>query len=64
MEQRAFPEKEAAAYSGYSVFFLRECRSGRLGPGPRHIKINRSVRYLKEDLDAWLDSFKSKDKSA
>lgn len=56
--QRAFPEKQAAEYVGFSVYFLRECRIGRLGPGPRFIKIGRSVRYLKEDLDAWLDSFK------
>lgn len=24
-------------------------------PGPRFIKIGRSIRYLKEDLDLWLD---------
>ncbi len=26
-------------------------------PAPRFIKIGRSVRYLKEDLDNWLDGF-------
>jgi predicted DNA-binding transcriptional regulator AlpA len=64
MQQRAFPEKKAAEYIGYSVWFLRECRTGRLGPGPAHIKINRTVRYLREDLDAWLDSFKQQDGAA
>ncbi|WP_237759190.1 DNA-binding protein [Legionella erythra] len=24
-------------------------------PGPKYIKIGRSVRYLKDDLDSWLD---------
>ena len=58
MNKRAFTEAEAAAYLGYSRHFLYECRAGRLGPGPKHIKIRRTVRYLREDLDAWLDSFK------
>jgi predicted DNA-binding transcriptional regulator AlpA len=58
MNKRAFNEREAAKYIGYSRYFLRECRNGRCGPGPRYVKIRRSVRYLHEDLDAWLDSFK------
>lgn len=58
--KRALPEKDAAEYVGFSVFYLRECRIGRLGPGPRYIKIGRSVRYLREDLDAWLDAFKDR----
>ena len=58
MHERALTEEGAAAYIGYSKWFLRECRYGRLGPGPKFIKIGRSIRYLKEDLDAWLDSFK------
>ncbi len=56
-QQRALRETEAAAYIGYSKFYLRECRMGRLGPGPKYIKINRKVLYLREDLDEWLDSF-------
>ncbi|HAT9771360.1 TPA: DNA-binding protein, partial [Legionella pneumophila subsp. pneumophila] len=24
-------------------------------PGPKFIKIGRAIRYLKEDLDIWLD---------
>lgn len=58
MQQRALPEKHAAEYIGYSVWFLRECRTGRLGPGPKFIKIGRTIRYLREDLDQWLDGFK------
>jgi predicted DNA-binding transcriptional regulator AlpA len=26
-------------------------------PAPPFIKIGRAVRYLREDLDAWLESF-------
>lgn len=58
IEQRALREKQAAEYIGYSIFYLRECRMGRLGPGPNFIKVKRKVLYLREDLDAWLDSFK------
>lgn len=56
----ALSEKEAAAYIGMSVPYLR-CdrvnghREGRT-PGPPFVKIGRTVRYLKVDLDAWLDS--------
>ena len=57
-DNRALKEKDAAQYIGFSVFYLRECRVGRLGPGPKHIKIKRKVLYLREDLDAWLDGFK------
>jgi predicted DNA-binding transcriptional regulator AlpA len=24
-------------------------------PGPRYIKIGRAIRYLKDDLDVWLE---------
>jgi predicted DNA-binding transcriptional regulator AlpA len=58
MKKRAYKDTEAAYYTGYSRHYLRECRNGRLGPGPKYIKIGRTVRYLQEDLDDWLDSFK------
>ena len=59
--KRALNEKEAAAYIGMSVSFLQKDRlaDGRPrghAPGPRYIKIGRAVRYLVEDLDAWLDA--------
>jgi predicted DNA-binding transcriptional regulator AlpA len=34
-----------------------EGNRGNRTPAPPFIKIGRSVRYLKEDLDSWLDSF-------
>lgn len=59
INRRCFTEKEAALYIGMSVAFLRKDRSeGKIGnrtPGPRFLKIGRSVRYLKDDLDLWLN---------
>jgi hypothetical protein len=53
-------EKAAAQHIGMSVAFLRDgrCR-GVLGggtPPPPHLKLGRSVRYAKSDLDEWLDA--------
>jgi len=56
--QNALTEKQAAAYIGMSVPYLR-CdrmnghRDGRT-PGPPFLKIGRTVRYLRQDLDSWL----------
>lgn len=63
MTKRALNDREAAAYLGMSVSFLRQDRLNghREGqtPGPRWIKIGRSVRYLREDLDEWLEQLKA-----
>ena len=58
--RRCLTEKEAAHYIGMSVSFLRRDRMegmvGKSTPGPKWLKIGRSVRYLKEELDRWLES--------
>ncbi len=59
---RALTEQQAAEYVGMSRSFLRQDRmnghrEGRT-PGPVFLKIGRSVRYLKEDLDKWLEQFR------
>lgn len=58
--RRCLTEKEAAHYIGMSVSFLRRDRMegviGNRTPGPKWLKIGRSVRYLKEELDRWLES--------
>ena len=58
---RAISEIEAAQYIGMSRSFLAQSRmeGNRLNrtPAPPFIKIGKSVRYLKEDLDTWLDQF-------
>ncbi|MBX3708730.1 MAG: helix-turn-helix domain-containing protein [Gammaproteobacteria bacterium] len=51
-------EKEAAKYIRMSRSFLSQDRmnghrKGRT-PGPRYMKLGRSVRYHKNDLDEWL----------
>ena len=59
--KRALSEIETAEYIGMSRSFLRQSRMEgnreNRTPAPRFIKIGRSVRYLIEDLDNWLDSF-------
>jgi predicted DNA-binding transcriptional regulator AlpA len=58
---RALSEIEAANYISMSRSFLAQSRmeghrAGRT-QAPPFIKIGRSVRYLREDLDCWLNSF-------
>jgi len=59
----ALSEKDAAIYIAMSRSFLRQGRmngdrEGRTSTPP-YLKIgSRSVRYLKEDLDNWLEQFR------
>ena len=59
--KRALTEQETAEYIGMSRSFLRQSRMegnrDNRTPAPKFIKIGRAVRYLREDLDNWLDSF-------
>ena len=63
--KRAYTTAEAARYIAMSESFLRQARMDgdreNRTPGPPFIKIGRTVRYLKQDLDAWLEQHKSKD---
>ena len=58
-EKHVLTDKETALYVSMSVSFLRQSRMNgdrqNHTPGPRYVKIGRAVRYLKEDLDTWLD---------
>jgi len=51
-------EVEAAEYIGMSRSFLRQDRMHGIRanrtPGPSFIRIGKSIRYLKADLDSWL----------
>jgi len=51
-------EIDAAKYIGMSRSFLRQDRMNGIRKnrtaGPRFLKIGRTIRYLKEDLDNWL----------
>lgn len=59
--KRALTELETSAYIGMSRSFLRQSRMDgyrdNRTPAPPFIKIGRSVRYLLEDLNGWLDRF-------
>jgi predicted DNA-binding transcriptional regulator AlpA len=61
INKRALSEKETSEYIGMSRSFLRQSRMegnrATRTPAPPFLKIGRSVRYLREDLDNWLDSF-------
>ncbi len=60
MNKRVFTEIETAAYLGMSRSYLRQSRMegnrDNRTPAPPFIRIGRSIRYLKEDLDLWLDA--------
>jgi predicted DNA-binding transcriptional regulator AlpA len=61
IKSRVLSEKEASQYICMSRSFLRQARMDgnreNRTPAPPFIKIGRAVRYLREDLDAWLESF-------
>lgn len=54
--ERAMKDPDAAKYSGMSESFLRQSRVTGNPNAPPFIKIGRSVRYLRDDLDKWLES--------
>ena len=55
-------EQQAAHYLSMSRSFLRQGRMNgdreNRTPTPPYLKIGRSVRYLKADLDTWLEQFR------
>lgn len=59
-QKRAYTEQETATYICMSRSFLRQSRMEghrkNRTDAPPFIKIGRAVRYLKEDLDQWLES--------
>ena len=67
IDPRALTEREAASYIGMSRSYLAQARMEgpreTRTPAPLFIKIGRSVRYLREDLDAWLDGQYKRDHS-
>jgi predicted DNA-binding transcriptional regulator AlpA len=59
MHKRCFTEQEAALYLAISRSFLRQDRMNGIRanstPGPQYIRMGRTIRYLQEDLDRWLE---------
>lgn len=62
MNKRAYTEKEASAYTGFSRSTFRQGRMNGHREGkfktPPFVRQGRSIRYLKEDLDTWLEESK------
>lgn len=61
MEKKVFNTIEAGKYLAVPEGSLRRSRMENgvlLGvPPPKHINIGRTVRYLKKDLDDWINQF-------
>lgn len=59
-DKKVLSEIETAEYIGMSRSFLRQSRMegnrANRTPAPPFVKIGRSVRYIKDDLDNWLNS--------
>ena len=59
MYKNTLTEKEASEYIGMSRSFLRQDRMNgyrvHRTHGPTFMKLGRSIRYSKQDLDEWLD---------
>ena len=51
---RAITETELARRTDVSTAVLRKWR--REGKGPRFLKLGRLIRYLVQDVDAWLQA--------
>ena len=58
--KKVLSEIETAEYIGMSRSFLRQSRMegnrANRTAAPPFVKIGRSVRYIKDDLDNWLNS--------
>ena len=59
IQKRAYDEAAAANYLSVSRSFLRQARMDGWRfprtPGQHFLKRGRMIRYLKEDLDLWLE---------
>jgi excisionase family DNA binding protein len=58
MEKKLLNEPEAAEYISMSRSYLRQARMDGIRknrtPGPPFVRVGRSIRYLKDDLDQWI----------
>jgi len=54
INQKGMTEQKAAEYLGLSVHTLRQRRFKRQQPA--YLKIGKSVRYLPEDLESFLQA--------
>lgn len=52
---KVLTDQQAAGYIGLSTSWLRQSRMTGNPEAPPYLKIGRAVRYLREDLDVWLE---------
>jgi len=59
IEPRGLSTRPAGHYINQSEGWMKKARRGQTDiQGPRFLKIgNKTVTYLREDLDAWLNQF-------
>lgn len=51
--RRGFSAAEAARYLGFWKSYLDHLRLS--GGGPRYARVGARIRYVREDLDAWIE---------
>ena len=61
--KRGLNTRETARYTGMSPqFFIQDRTTRRVYPGrvpgPQFVRFGRAIRYLKDDLDAWLEKYR------
>ena len=66
LKKEVLSEKEACFYLGVSRSFLAQGRiygdlPGRT-PTPPFLRIGRMIRYRREDLDAWMETYRQSPK--
>jgi excisionase family DNA binding protein len=53
VEERLWTEQETAAYLNVAVGTLRRWRAE--GSGPPALRVGRTIRYRRSDVDRWLE---------
>jgi len=64
IQPRTLKDSDAAQYIGMSESWLRQSRMRGSQEAPPYIKIGRSIRYLRDDLDAWLQEHRQPEDSS
>lgn len=54
LTSQTMTEREASRYIGMSRSWLAQSRASASENTPPHLKLGRSVRYMRSDLDTWL----------
>ena len=53
---RTLTDRDAARYLGISESWLRQSRMNGNPDAPPFVRLGRAVRYLRDDLDRWLEA--------